>query len=109
MPPGATPDERRRIGEVVHDDRGNASVRWQDAPADYERTKLELVSEAGPTPSAPQGCNPYEQPGLGTTQTQRNPWLRDEPTRRSRTDLRRLSEHIKRMRELEARKRDQED
>lgn len=98
--------ERRRIGKVVHDDRGNASVRWDDAPADYERTKLELVSESGPTPRSEQGCNPYAQRGLGTT-------LHSAPSpssaRTTRTDLRRLSEHIKQMRELEARKREDQD
>ena len=28
------PQERRRIGLIMHDDRGNASVDWHDAPAD---------------------------------------------------------------------------
>lgn len=94
--------ERRRIGKVIHDDRGNASVKWDDAPADYERTKLELVSDFGPTPRSEQGCNPYAQRGTGVT-------LRSTPertARTTRTDLRKLSEHIKLMRELEARKRD---
>jgi len=85
----------------VHDDRGNASVRWRDAPADYERPVLELVREQGPAPRSEEGCDPYSQRGLGTT-------LRELPPsapRRARTDLRKLSEHIKRMRELEERKR----
>jgi hypothetical protein len=100
--------ERRRIGKVIHDDRGNASVKWDDAPADYERTKLELVSDSGPTPRSEQGCNPYAQRGAGVTAR-----TAPEPTARSarttRTDLRKLSEHIKLMRELEARKLDGDD
>jgi len=45
-PPEDNPDsqsfERRRIGQIVHDDRGSASVEWRDAPLDHERQKLEL-------------------------------------------------------------------
>lgn len=91
---------------VVHDDRGNASVRWRDAPGDYERTKLELLNEGGPTPRSAQGCDPYFQRGVGNTL--RSDGGGDQQPRR-RTDLRRLSEHIKLMRELEARKRDSHD
>jgi hypothetical protein len=97
--------ERRRIGKVIHDDRGNASVKWDDAPADYERTKLEVLSDSGPTPRSEQGCNPYAQRGAGVTVR-----TKPEPTARTtRTDLRKLSEHIKLMRDLEARKRDGDD
>jgi hypothetical protein len=103
VPSSAAADaERRKIGKVVHDDRGNASVRWDDAPAEYQRPKLEVLNEGGATPRSEQGCNPYAQRGAGTT-------LRSAPVApgsRTRTDLRRLSEHIKRMRELEALKRD---
>lgn len=61
-----------------------------------------MLSEFGPTPRSEQGCNPYAQRGAGVTV--RTP---PEPASRTqRTDLRKLSEHIKLMRELEARKRD---
>ena len=102
-PSSSAEAQRRRVGTVVHDDRGNASVRWDDAPSDYERTKLELLNEAGPTPGSAQGCDPYAQRGTGTTLRSGS----DTATTgtRPRTDLRRLSEHIKLMRELEARKR----
>jgi hypothetical protein len=102
-----TEAERRRVGTVVHDDRGNASVHWRDAPDDYERTKLEVLSEAGPTPRSERGCDPYFQRGTGSTLRAGGSGAGNEPRRR--TDLRRLSEHIKLMRELEARKRDQHD
>ena len=103
-PVTGTEAERRRVGTVVHDDRGNASVRWYDAPGDYARPKLELLNEGGPTPRSPQGCDPYFQRGSGNTLRSGAGAGNKEPRR---TDLRRLSEHIKLMRELQARKRDE--
>jgi hypothetical protein len=88
-----TPEtERRRMGTVVHDERGNASVRWQDAPDDYERPVLEVLGNPKLTLKPEESYDPYarrETRGSGNT---------------SRTDLRKLSEWIKLMRELEARK-----
>jgi hypothetical protein len=89
----ATPEaERRRIGTVVHDERGNASVRWDDAPVDYERPVLEVLGNPKLTLKPEESYDPYarrETRGGGNA---------------SRTDLRKLSEWIKLMRELEARK-----
>jgi hypothetical protein len=86
VPNEATPEtERRRIGTVVHDDRGNASVSWRDAPADYERPGLSVKHEESYDPYARRETR---KGGAG-----------------KRTDLRKLSEWIKQMRELEARKR----
>jgi hypothetical protein len=89
----ASPEtERRRIGTVVHDERGNASVRWQDAPEDYERPVLEVLGNPKLTLKPEESYDPYarrETRGSGNS---------------SRTDLRKLSEWIKLMRELEARK-----
>ena len=94
IPPDALPDaERRRIVTVVHDDRGNASVRWDDAPADYQRPVLELAGDSAPASKPEEGFNPYAPgatPSTGTT---------------TRTDLRKLSEWIKLMREIEEGKR----
>src|SRR5438552_4006950 len=39
--------QRRRISRIVHDDRGNASVDWLDAPSNYKRQVLELADEPG--------------------------------------------------------------
>ena len=91
-------EERRRIGRIVHDDRGNASVDWLDAPADYRREVLEIARDEGPKLSiqqAPRAFNPYERATLA------------EPRRGAapRKDLKKLSEWIKMMRELEERKR----
>ncbi len=94
VPNEATPEtERRRIGTVVHDDRGNASVSWRDAPADYERPVLEVLGNPGLSVKHEESYDPYAR----------------RETRKGgagkRTDLRKLSEWIKQMRELEARKR----
>jgi hypothetical protein len=90
--------ERRRVGTVVHDDRGNASVEWRDAPADHERPVLEVLGENGLT--------------VKTDEVSYDPYARHRPLRAGagkRTDLRKLSEWIKKMRELEERKRNGED
>lgn len=87
-------NERRRVGTVVHDDRGNASVTWRDAPSDYERPVLEVLGNPGLSVKSEESFDPYARretrPRAGNT---------------TRTDLRRLSEWIKQMRELEERKR----
>ena len=78
---------------MVHDDRGNASVEWRDAPASQERPVLEVQGEQRLALKREEiSYDPYAsrgQPRSGGT----------------RTDLRRLSEWIKLMRELEERKR----
>jgi hypothetical protein len=91
----APPAERRRIGRVVHDDRGNASVEWRAAPADHERQVLEV-----------QGGD--ARLTLRTEETSYDPYARNRPRAAgsgARTDLRKLSEWIKMMRELEERRR----
>ncbi|HUA24214.1 MAG TPA: hypothetical protein VMA54_08860 [Steroidobacteraceae bacterium] len=92
--------ERRRLSRVRHDDRGNAYVEWVDAPADLiKRPKLEIEDEsAGLQLETPQtSCDPYSnRAGAARTRGSGNT---------TRTDLRKLSEWIKMMRELEERKR----
>ena len=91
------PSERRRVGTVVHDERGNASVEWRAAPTDQERPVLELLGEDGLA--------------LKSDEVSYDPYARSGTHRRgggTRTDLRKLSEWIKFMRELEARKRNEE-
>jgi hypothetical protein len=93
--------ERRRLSRVRHDDRGNAYVEWVDVPADLiTRPKLEIEPEGGELRlETPQGASdPYSnRSGAARTKSSGNT---------SRTDLRKLSEWIKLMRELEERKRD---
>ena len=85
--------ERRRIGKVVHDDRGNASWDFRDAPPDFDRPVLEVLGDQQMTVKNDDTYDPYARgrarPGGGNT---------------TRTDLRKLGEWIKMMRELEARK-----
>jgi hypothetical protein len=96
---------RRRIGRVVHDDRGCASVEWHDAPANQPRTVLQLEDTAraqrrlkgltdNPATKAPSAdtFNPYQR-AAGAT-----------PAGGPRRDLRKLSKWIKMMREVEERK-----
>ena len=91
--------ERRRLSRVRHDDRGNAYVEWVDAPADLvERPRLEIQREPG-------------ELHLETERSAYNPYANASGAARksgntTRTDLRKLSEWIKMMREIEDRKRD---
>ncbi len=94
--PDAQPSERRRVGTIVHDERGNASVRWRDAPSDERRPVLEILGEPKLSVENEQTHDPYARGGARETRTA------DKQT--TRTDLRKLSEWIKMMRELEERK-----
>lgn len=89
--------ERRRIARIVHDDRGNATVSYYDAPSDYKRQVLELEGDAGPLAiqKAPRTFNPYECATLPEPKKAAGP----------KKDLKKLSEWIKMMRDLEERKR----
>jgi hypothetical protein len=90
--------ERRRLSRVRHDDRGNAYVEWIDAPAEMiERPKLEIQRDAADLQLETESSahNPYANGSGGARKTGNT----------TRTDLRKLSEWIKMMRELEERKR----
>jgi hypothetical protein len=91
-----TTAERRRIGRIVHDDRGNKTVDWHDAPADYKRTVLEVEAESHglAIQKAPRNFDPYARATPVEAKKDTGP----------RKDLRKLSEWIKMMRELEERK-----
>jgi hypothetical protein len=84
----------------VHDDRGNALVEWEGAPADYQRAVLEVVNDGRSERVDVDAFNPYAQ---------RVPRARSNGGATTRTDLRKLSEWIKKMRELEERKRNGDD
>jgi len=99
----ASTAERRRLAKIVHDDRGNASVEWRDARGAIERTTLSIEDDSAIRKSG-GGFNPYERAG-GKDPTRLTP-----PSAPSaRRDLRKLSEWIKQMRELEERKRSGQD
>jgi hypothetical protein len=94
---GTAETNRRRIGTIVHDDRGMASVEWHDAPADFERPVLRVVGEPElALKDDDASYDPYARHGATLPRTTRG--------NTTRTDLRKLSEWIKRKRELEERK-----
>ena len=104
--PGGKPEldaERRKVGLVVHDDRGNASVSWRDAPADFDRPVLEVLGEQELTLRSEETGDPYAHDAARG----RGAGAHDADSRGggSRTDLRKLSDWIKMMRDLEQRKR----
>jgi hypothetical protein len=113
-PESTDPSNRRRVGRVVHDDRGQGSVQWYDAPEDFnlDRPKLE-IQESAAAPAGrqksrrddhrlaiapdkrPGSFNPYQRAGVE----------RDaKPAPGGKRDLRQLSKWIKLMKELEERK-----
>jgi hypothetical protein len=104
--------ERRRLSRIVHDHKGNATVQWYDAPADYERPVFEIEGAKGPSA-------PHER-GLSTgslaieAEDSHNPYMRvpEADHKRgstTRTDLRKLSAWIKLMRSLEEAKKRKDD
>ena len=104
---------RRRLSRIVHDHKGNATVEWFDAPADYERPVFEIEGAREPATPPRRGLS------TGSLAIEKddshNPYTRspDADHKRgstTRTDLRKLSAWIKMMRSLEeAKKRKDED
>ncbi len=84
---------------MVHDERGNARVEWVEAPEGIDRPSLSL-EETQPHYKPEQGYDPYEKGARGRGKTPEEP-----PPRPARRDLRKLSEWIKQMRELEKQRR----
>jgi hypothetical protein len=91
-------DARRRISRIVHDHKGNATVEWLDAPADYERQKFEIEGAKQPA-TPPKRGDPYMR--IPESERKRTPG--------QRTDLRKLSAWIKMMRSLEEAKKDRDE
>jgi hypothetical protein len=103
----ANGSERRRIAKIIHDERGNARVEWEDAPKDAEGAELPrpTLSIDEPEGNVHRGYDPYSR----APRTQRG--AAAAPTREPapKRDLRKLSEWIKQMRTLDERKRDEKD
>ncbi len=87
---------RRRLGRVMHDDRGNAYLSWHDAPADEKRHVLEILGEPKLKVKTSESYDPYARVEARTAAAPGTP---AKPK-----DLRALGQWIKMMRELEARK-----
>jgi len=104
-PPAAN---RRRVSQIVHDDRGNARVEWIDAGAAAEKLQRDPLSiETTPARGVnakltvertrSSGFDPYARVGAAHI-----PEPKKQPA--GKRDLRKLGEWIKLKRELEARK-----
>jgi hypothetical protein len=87
---------RRRLGRVMHDERGNAFLTWHDAPADEKRHVLEVLGDPKLKVKAEDSYDPYARRDARTAAA--------ATTSSKPKDLRKLGEWIKMMRELEARK-----
>jgi len=98
---------RRRVSQIVHDDRGNARVEWIEAGfAGQPLERAPLTIE--PTPARGEhgkltvergraaGFDPYQRVGAAHVPETKKP--------AGKRDLRKLGEWIKLKRELEARK-----
>jgi hypothetical protein len=89
----------------VRDDRDSAMVEWVDAPPDYDRVPLSIDATLPPHGVKPaSGYDPYET--VSPAKAARNEDADRRPVKR---DLRKLSEWIKQMRDLEERKKRGED
>jgi hypothetical protein len=99
--------ERRRMGRIVHDDRGSASLEWRDAPDDYERPVFRIEGTGVKEPLSVRNedsFNPYDR-------TPEKPSaIGARPVKSGgKRDLRKLGEWMKLMREMEERKKRGED
>ena len=105
-PPQAT--NRRRVSQIVHDERGNARVEWIDAgyagePLERAPLSIEQTPARGDNAkltverTRAKGFDPYARVGAAHLPAQ----AKKPPVKR---DLRKLGEWIKLKRDLEARK-----
>ncbi len=97
----------------MHDDRGSASLEWFDAPRDHERQKFEIEDTLGSgrgdsklrrglvddtlSIKTDEMFNPYDRATAPAA-------TRDTTAKTGKRDLKKLSEWMKMMRELEERK-----
>jgi hypothetical protein len=112
--------ERRRIGQIVHDDRGSASVEWRDAPYDYERQVFELEERNASARGDSKLRRGFEPKLEVRNDDTFNPYDRKPDTsggnpaagapagKGGKRDLKKLSEWLKLMRAMEERKKNGE-
>jgi hypothetical protein len=94
--------ERRRLGRIVHDDRGSASLEWRDAPDDYERPVFRIEGTGVKEPLSVRNedtFNPYNR----TPDKSPPSGGRAGAKSGGKRDLRKLGEWMKLMREMEER------
>ena len=95
--------ERRSYGRVTRDDRDQAVVEWVKPPKDWDRPVFSLTKDEPVTASGAlktKGFDPYETSGGNGGVTWNT--APDRLKHPARTDLRKLSEHIKQMRALQS-------
>jgi hypothetical protein len=100
--PAPAPEaNRRRLGMIRHDDRGNAYVTWHDAPGDDKREVLEILGEPSlrVKPETERSYDPYAHHRTAA------PAARPSKPK----DLRKLGQWLKMMKELEERRRSDPD
>jgi hypothetical protein len=106
--------DRRRLSRVVHDHKGNATVEWYDAPADYDRPVFVIEGARAPGTPPTRGLSTGSL-AIIEDGNSHDPYMSIPEADRKRapgprTDLRKLSAWIKMMRSLEeAKKRRDED
>ena len=101
------PANRRRVSQIVHDERGNARVEWIDAgyagePLDRAPLSIESTPPRGANAKLTvervrsKGFDPYARVGAAHAPETKKP--------AGKRDLRKLGEWIKMKRELEERR-----
>lgn len=109
--PSSVEFPRRRLGRIVHDERGQASVEWERLDGDEARAPrvaLSIVEDTSPTArslrmsSTAGGVNPYDR-GVEARRDAGN------ARTRSPADLRKLDAWIKQRRAVEALRKQNED
>jgi hypothetical protein len=109
--PSSVEFPRRRLGRIVHDERGQASVEWErleGAEARAPRVALSIVDDPSPTArslrlsSMAGGVNPYDR-GVESRVTA------GDGKPRKPSDLRKLDAWIKQRRAVEALRKDNDD
>ena len=104
----------RRVGQIVHDERGSASVEWRTAPSNYDRPVFEIERNSTPSrgdahlrngfelrvETKPPSFNPYDKQGDTFRGRGLDPVA---PPKSGKRDLRKLSEWIKTMKAMEER------
>ncbi len=118
---GRDSNQPRRVGQIVHDDRGVASVEWRNAPSDFERPVFE-IEQTGNRSNArlrdgfeltlevkrDDTFNPYDRHGDTFVGRRPAPGAVPGTSKTGKRDLRKLSEWMKLMKAMEDRKKNEE-
>lgn len=101
------PANRRRVSQIVHDDRGNARVEWIDAGyagAPLERAPLSIEQTPPRGENARMSVERVRSGGFDPYARVGGAGVRETKKPAGKRDLRKLGEWIKMKRELDAKK-----